>query len=233
MDRHSDPRIRAFLAEAAGTFALVFFGTGAIVIDAQTGDLGNVGIGIAFGLVIMSMIYAVGHVSGAHFNPVVTLAFFLQREITPSTAVQFCCAQLFGGVAASYCVRGALGSDAALGMTIPANTVGQAFALEVVLTATLVFVILSVAVGRPESVSLIAAIAIGGTVALGAIVGGPISGASMNPARSIAPALVSGTFVDQWIYVVAPALGAIAGLVAHRAITGSRTATGDVIAPVN
>ena len=208
-------------AECVGTFALVFAGTGAIVIDAETGGgVGHVGIGITFGLVIMVMIYAVGHVSGAHFNPAVTLGFAIGRHFPWADVPRYWAAQLAGGVAASLLLRGMFGTTAHLGATLPVGSATQSFLLEIVLTFLLMFVITAVATDV-RALGQAAAIAIGGTVGLEALFAGPISGASMNPARSLAPALVSWTWADQWLYVAAPALGAVAGVTAYRLVRGA------------
>ena len=209
-----------FAAEAVGTFALVFAGTGAIVIDADTGGVvGHLGVAITFGLMIMVMIYAVGHISGAHFNPAVTLAFAVGRHLPWSRVAQYWAAQLLGGIAASLLLRAMFGDLARLGTTLPTGSAGQSFILEAVLTFFLMFVITAVATDT-RAVGQAAAIAIGGTVGLEALFAGPISGASMNPARSLAPALVSGTWAHQWIYVAGPVIGALAGVIVYNAIRG-------------
>ena len=197
---------RQALAELTGAFALVFAGCGAIMVDATTHALGHVGVAISFGLVIMVMIYAVGHISGAHFNPAVTFAFALTRHFPWRRVAVYWPAQA-GALAAALVLRGSLGNVAQVGATLPSGSDGQAFLWESVLTFFLMFVIVAVATDT-RAVGEAAAIAIGGTVGLDALFGGPITGASMNPARSIAPALVSGTLHDLWIYVAAPAIGA-------------------------
>lgn len=207
-------------AEGVGTFALVFAGTGAVVIDAATGGgVGHVGIGLTFGLVIMVMIYAVGHVSGAHFNPAVTLAFAVGRHFPWALVPRYWAAQLLGGVAASLLLRGMFGTTAQLGATLPVGSAQRSFLLEAVLTFLLMFVVTSVATDV-RAVGQAAAIAIGGTVGLEALFAGPISGASMNLARSLAPALVAWTWADQWLYVAGPMLGAVAGALAYQAVRG-------------
>jgi MIP family channel proteins len=211
---------QAYAAEFIGTFALVFAGTGAIVIDAERGGaIGHVGIGMVFGLVIMVMIYAVGHVSGAHFNPAVTLGFAVGRHFSWREAPRYWAAQLAGALVASALVRGLFGNEAELGSTIPSGSASQSLVLEVVLTIFLMFVIAAVATDV-RAVGQAAAIAIGGTVGLCALFGGPISGASMNPARSLGPALISGTWTDQWIYVAGPAAGAVVAVTAYALIGG-------------
>ena len=208
---------RALLAEAIGTFALVFAGAGAIMVDARTHELGHVGIAIAFGLVIMVMIYAAGHVSGAHFNPAVSLAFAISRHFPWTRAFAYWGAQVAGALLAAALLRASLGSDAHLGATLPSGSQGQSFVWEVVLTFFLMFVIMAVATDT-RAVGEAAAIAIGGTVGLDAMFGGPISGASMNPARSLGPAIVSGDLHALWLYLVAPAAGAILGAVAYQVV---------------
>jgi MIP family channel proteins len=211
---------RALVAEGIGTFALVFAGTGAVVIDARTsGGVTHVGVGLAFGLIIMVMIYAVGHISGAHFNPAVTLAFAVGRHFPARMVVRYWLAQLGGAVLASLLLRGMFGDTAHLGATLPAGSAGQSLVLETVLTGMLMFVITSVATDV-RAVGQAAAIAIGGTVGLEALFAGPISGASMNPARSLAPALVSWTWSDQWLYVAGPLIGAVVGVVLYELVRG-------------
>jgi MIP family channel proteins len=203
---------RALVAEAIGTFALVFAGCGAIVVDAKTGALGHLGVAFSFGLVIMAMIYAVGHISGAHFNPAVTLAFALTRHFPWTRTVTYWGAQLAGALLAAALLRASLGDYAHDGATLPSGSQGQAFLWELVLTFFLMLVIMAVATDS-RAVGEAAAIAIGGTVGLDALFGGPITGASMNPARSIGPAVVSGEFHALWLYILAPAVGAaLAGL---------------------
>lgn len=214
--------LRRAFAEAVGTFALVFAGCGAIMVDAQTGALGHVGVAVTFGLVVMVMIYTFGHVSGAHFNPAVTTAFALTRHLPLADAAAYVGAQLLGATTAAFALRGMLGTAADLGVTSPAGSPGQSFALELVLTAFLMLVIVAVSTDT-RAVGDHAAIAIGGTVALDALLGGPTSGASMNPARSIGPALVSGTFDHLWLYVAAPIVGATLGAVVYKVARGEVT----------
>lgn len=222
------PRTRSTLwqraiAEAVGTFGLVFAGTGAIVIDATTrGGVGQVGIGLTFGLVVMAMIYAVGHISGAHINPAVTLAFASARHFPFRQVPAYLTAQLLGAILASLTLRALFGSVAHLGATLPRGSVRQSLVLEAILTFFLMFVIMAVATDD-RAVGQAAAIAIGGTVGLEAIFAGPISGASMNPARSLAPALVSWTWQAQWVYLVAPIGGALLGALLYRLIRDSVT----------
>ena len=216
-------RERALVAEAIGTFALVFAGAGAVVVDARTHELGHVGVAIAFGLVIMAMIYAVGHISGAHFNPAVSFAFALTRHFPWPRVVAYWAAQLTGALLAAALIRGSLGADAHTGATLPSGSQGQSFLWELVLTFFLMFVIMAAATDT-RAVGEAAAIAIGGTVGLDAMFGGPVSGASMNPARSIGPAFVSGDLHALWLYVVAPLAGATLGALAYQFIRGESPA---------
>jgi aquaporin NIP len=203
----SPPLARVLVAEAIGTFALVFAGAGAVMVDANTHELGHVGVAITFGLVIMAMIYAVGHVSGAHFNGAVTFAFALSRHFPWRRAGGYWAAQLTGAIAAAAVLRASLGNVAHVGATLPSGSERQSFLWELVLSAILMFVIVAVATDT-RAVGEAAAIAIGGTIGLDAMVGGPISGASMNPMRSMGPAFVSGDLHALWLYIVAPVIGA-------------------------
>jgi len=203
---------RRCLAEGFATFALVFAGCGAIVVDSQRGgSLGETGIAAAFGLAIMAMIYATGHLSGAHINPAVTVAFVSTRHFPVRDAVAYVPAQLAGAVAGAVTLRFAWeGTPANLGATVPSVGVGAALVYEFAMTALLMFVIMAVATDT-RAFGAAAAVAIGGTVALDALFGGGVTGASMNPARSFGPALVASEWTDFWIYVLAPVTGAIAG----------------------
>jgi aquaporin NIP len=211
--------MRALAAEALGTFTLVFAGCGAIMVDAKTHQLGHLGVALAFGLVIMTLIYAVGHVSGAHFNGAVTFAFALTRHFPWRRAGGYWAAQLVGAIAAAALLRASLGNVANVGATMPSGSQAQSFLWELLLTAFLMFVILAVATDT-RAIGEAAAIAVGGTIALDALVGGPISGASMNPMRSTGPALVSGNLHALWIYIVAPVVGASLGALAYQYVRG-------------
>jgi aquaporin NIP len=206
---------RSLVAEAIGTFALVFAGCGAIMVDAKTHALGHVGVAISFGLVIMVMIYAVGHISGAHFNPAVTLAFATSRHFPAMRVPAYWAAQLAGALTAALVLRGSLGDVAHVGATLPSGSDGQALLWEGVLTFFLMFVIVAVATDT-RAVGEAAAIAIGATVGLDAMFGGPITGASMNPARSLGPAIAAGDLASVWVYLTAPFLGAVAAAAAYR-----------------
>jgi MIP family channel proteins len=219
--------LRPLLAETIGTFALVFAGAGAVMVDAKTHALGHVGVALTFGLVVMAMIYAVGHISGAHFNGAVTFAFALTRHFPWRRALAYWCAQFVGALAAAALLRGSLGNIAHVGATLPAGSQAQSFLWELVLSAFLMFVILAVATDT-RAVGEAAAIAIGGTIALDAMVGGPVSGASMNPMRSLAPALVSGDLHALWLYILAPMLGTSLGALGYQFVRGDPTPTGAV-----
>ena len=212
---------RRSAAEAIAAFALVFAGCGAIVADARyNAALGAVGVALVFGLIIMVMVYATGHLSGAHINPAVTIAFTLTRHFPARDALAYIAAQLAGATAGAFCLR-AVWTDqpANLGATMPSIGVGSALVYEVILTAFLMFVIMAVATDT-RAVGAAAAIAIGGTVALDALFGGPITGASMNPARSLGPALASGELHALWLYLLAPLLGAALGGLAYQFVRG-------------
>jgi aquaporin NIP len=210
-------------AEALATFVLVFAGCGAIVANARFGGvLGAVGIALAFGLAIMVMVYATGHLSGAHINPAVTVGFTLTRHFPLRDAFVYVGAQCAGGIAGALVLLGAWPSKpGSLGATTPAAGVGTALVYELVLTAILMFVIMAVATDT-RAVGAAAAIAIGGTVGLDALFGGPVSGASMNPARSLGPALASGEWRDFWVYIVGPVGGAALGALCYQLVRGSR-----------
>ncbi len=205
-------------SEGLGTFGLVFAGCGALMIDTLShGQITHVGVGLVFGLIITVMIYAFGHISGAHFNPAVTLAFVVARHFPLRRLWVYWSAQVVGAALAALCLRLLLGDVAHLGTTLPAGTGGvwQSFAFEALLTFFLMLVIMAMATDT-RAVGQAAALAIGATVALEALFAGPISGASMNPARSFGPALVSFTWTAQWVYLSAPFLGAVAGALLYR-----------------
>ena len=219
---------RRCLAEGLATFALVFAGCGAIVLDSERGgSLGATGIAAAFGLVIMAMIYATGHLSGAHINPAVSVAFGASRHFPWREAAAYIPAQLVGAVAGAALLRVVWhGTPADLGATVPSVGSGSALVYEAVMTGFLMFVIMAVATDT-RAIGATAAIAIGGTVALDSLFGGGVTGASMNPARSFGPALVAGEWQQFWIYVVGPLLGALAAAGAYEVVRGPRASSGD------
>lgn len=206
--------MKKLLAEFFGTFCLVFAGTGAIVVnDVSSGAVSHVGIALTFGLVVLAMIYAVGDISGAHLNPAVTVGFFAARGFNARLVLPYIASQILGALAATLLLHTLFPTHATLGATLPSGSDGQSFILELVLTMILMFVILSVSKGTKES-GITAGIVVGSVVGLEALFAGPICGASMNPARSLAPAIVSCHFSSLWIYLVAPVCGALLGVVA-------------------
>lgn len=209
--------LRRATAELVGTFALVTAGCGAIMVNAQTGALTHLGVALAFGLIVTVMIAAIGHLSGGHFNPAVTIAFVVLRHVSWRTAIYYIPAQLVGAILGAGTLRLLLGDIAHLGATLPAGSVVQAFGIEVLLSALLMLVIMAVATDA-RATGTPAALAIGFTVALDALWGGPISGASMNPARSFGPALVVGLWEHQWVYWLAPLIGALIGAICYQVL---------------
>lgn len=201
--------LRKSVSECFGTFCLVFSGAGAIIInDLSGGAITHVGIALTFGLVVLAMIYTLGDISGAHLNPAVTLGFFAARRLGGRYVLPYLAGQFSGAFAASAMLRALFPAHPTLGLTHPAGPVLQSFILEVLLTLMLMFVILSVSTGAKEK-GITAGIAIGAVIGLEALFAGPICGASMNPARSLAPAVVSGNLDALWVYIVAPTLGAM------------------------
>jgi aquaporin Z len=209
--------MKKLLAEFFGTLGMVFAGTGAIVVNDQTGALGHPGVALTFGLIVLAMIYCFGDVSGAHMNPAVTIGFAAAGRSRWRDVPGYIGAQLLGALAASGLLRFLFPADIRLGGTIPAGSASQSFVLEVLLTFFLMLVVLSVSTGAKEK-GLTAGIAIGAVIALEAMFAGPICGASMNPARSFAPALVSGNLGSLWLYLTAPVLGALLAIPACCAI---------------
>lgn len=198
---------KKLIAEFLGTYFLVFAGTGAIVIDDITKSLTHVGVALTFGLVVMALIYTFGHVSGAHFNPAVTIGFLIHRDINKMEAINYIVTQIIAGITASVTLLCLFGNVASLGATLPRGSWEQSFIFEFILTFFLMMIILGSAV-HGKAVKSFAGVAIGATVGLEAMFAGPICGASMNPARSIGPAIVSGTTHCLWVYIVATILGA-------------------------
>jgi aquaporin Z len=205
-------------AEFIGTFALVFAGTGAIIVnDVSGGTVSHVGIGLTFGLVVLAMIYTLGDISGAHLNPAVTLGFFAAHRFAARGLLPYIASQCLGALAASTSLRLLFPTHSTLGGTIPAGPAAQSFILEVILTAVLMFVILGVSTGAREK-GITAGIAVGSVIALEALYAGPICGASMNPARSLAPALVSQHLSSLWIYLAAPTTGVLLAVIGCRCV---------------
>ncbi len=210
---------RKLAAEFIGTYIMMFAGTGACVINAITGSISHVGIALTFGLVVMALIYTFGHVSGAHFNPAVTIAFIAYRTISWRDGALYIVMQVTGAIAASLTLFLMFGNVNRLGATVPAGSWQQSFVLEIILTFILMIVIYGAAL-HTKAVHAFAGAAIGATVALEAMFAGPISGASMNPARSLAPALVSGHMEHLWIYLTATVIGALLATFIFKYIKG-------------
>ena len=209
-----------YCSEFLGTFFLVFAGTGAVIVNDLTGgQITHLGIALTFGLVVMVMIYSIGNVSGAHMNPAVTLGFLLSGRLDKQEVIPFIVSQFLGAVLASVALRFLFFNHETLGVTVPSGSIYQAFVLETFLSFLLMFVILNVSTGAKEK-GIMAGVAVGSTIALEALFAGPITGASMNPARSLGPALVSGQLQHVWIYLIAPVLGAFLACPFCRLIQG-------------
>jgi aquaporin Z len=208
-DAQEGTAMKALVAELFGTFALVFAGTGAIIInEVHAGTVTHVGVALTFGLVVLALVYALGDVSGAHLNPAVSVGFWLARRFPLRRLLPYVVCQCAGALLASLLLRLLfLDEPTTLGTTRPAGPAVQSFLLELVLALLLMFVILSVSTGAKEK-GLMAGVAVGSVIALEALFAGPVCGASMNPARSLGPAVVSGDLGSLWVYLLAPVLGA-------------------------
>lgn len=208
--------MKKYVAEFLGTFAMVFCGTGAIVInEVMPGSVSHAGIAITFGLIVMTMIYAVGNISGAHMNPAVTIAFALNRTFKARDVFPYICSQVAAAVVASFILKWLFPASLFLGATLPSGSAIQSFIFEVILTFILMFVILQVATGAKEQ-GMFAGMAIGAVVLLEAMFAGPVSGASMNPARSLGPAIAANAYQHLWVYVSAPVIGAALAVIIFR-----------------
>ncbi|MBN1649079.1 MAG: aquaporin [Spirochaetales bacterium] len=215
-------KLNNLLAEFLGTFALVFFGCLAIIVnDTFVGKLGHIGISLVFGLVVMAMIYSIGNISGAHLNPAVSVCFLFAGRIRLKTVLVYITVQLTGALAASLVLRLMFPDHETLGATLPSVPWGTAFLFEFIFSFILMFVILNVSTGHMEK-GIMAGVAVGGTITLEALVGGPLTGASMNPARSLGPALLSGQLASLEIYLLAPLAAAIAASPLCRLIQGNQ-----------
>ncbi|MBC7587766.1 MAG: MIP family channel protein [Chitinophagaceae bacterium] len=208
--------MKKYTAEFMATFALIFCGTGAMVVNETThGAIGHIGVAIGWGLIVMIMIYAFGEISGAHMNPAVTIAFAINKNFPWNKVLPYTISQLLGAVSASLLLKFLFPTSMTLGATLPSGSIMQSFVLEIFLMLLLMLVVLQVAVGSKEQ-GMFAGMAIGGVVLLEAMFAGPISGASMNPIRSLAPALVSNHLEHVWIYLTAPFIGAAGAVFVHQ-----------------
>ncbi len=224
--------MRRYLAEVVGTFGLVFAGCGAIVINQlQDGAITHVGIALTFGLIVMVMIYALGEISGAHMNPAVTLGFWSARRFPVKEVAPYIIAQCLGAILACIVLKILFFEHDTLGATLPHGAWWKSFVLEFILTFLLMFVILNISTGAKEK-GIMAGAAIGGMVALEAMFAGPICGASMNPARSLGPALVSGHVEYLWIYLIATTAGALFAVPVHLIIFGTDEPISDAPNPL-
>lgn len=215
--------MKKYVAEFIGTFALVFCGTGAIVINQETGGaVTHVGIAITFGLIVMSMIYAFGNISGAHLNPAVSIAFTLSGRFSVKELLPYIISQIAGALLASLVLKFLFPDNESLGSTLPLGSDMQSFVLEFILTFFLMLVIINVATGSKEQ-GMFAGLAIGSVVLLEAMFAGPICGASMNPARSLAPAVISGQLAHLWIYLTATIVGAALAVPVWKFLTVNQT----------
>ncbi|MDA9977284.1 MIP family channel protein [Polaribacter sp.] len=210
--------MKKYISEFIGTFSMIFCGTGAMTVNEVTGgDVTHVGIAITWGLIVMAMIYAFGETSGAHFNPAVTIAFAYAKKFAWKEVPKYIIAQVLGAFAASLILCYLFPTSEYLGATISTVDVGRAFVMELLLTFFLMVVIINVSTGSKE-IGIIAGIAVGAVVLLEAMFAGPITNASMNPARSIAPAIVAGKMQHLWMYILAPILGAVLAVISCKLV---------------
>lgn len=212
--------MKKYWAELMGTYIMVFAGTGAIIVNDVYGSVSHLGIGLTFGLVVMAVIYSIGSISGAHINPAVSIAFWVSKRFSGKEVLPYIISQFLGAILASLTLSFMFPQHELLGATLPAGSWEQSFVMEFILTFILMFVILLMSEGSKE-VGVMTGFAVGMVVAFEAIFAGPVSGASMNPARSLAPALVSGHLTHLWLYILATTLGASASVFAVRLIKDS------------
>jgi aquaporin Z len=227
------PGRKPLVAEFLGTFTLVFAGTGSVIVnDVHSGVVSLVGIALSFGLIVLSMIYTIGDVSGAHINPAVTFGFCLSKRFPWSSFLPYVIVQCLGALAASGCLHWFFPAHENLGATLPSGAPEQSFAMEVILTGLLVFVVLNVSQGAKER-GITAGIVVGAVIAWEVLVGGPVSGASMNPARSLGPAVVSGKLDHLWIYLTSTFVGSALGVIACHSVRSSEPAKPAAQAPAH
>lgn len=212
--------MKKYWAELMGTYIMVFAGTGAIIVNDVYGSVSHLGIGLTFGLVVMAVIYSIGSISGAHINPAVSIAFWVSKRFSGKEVLPYIISQFLGAILASLTLSFMFPQHELLGATLPAGSWEQSFVMEFILTFILMFVILLMSEGSKE-VGVMTGFAVGMVVAFEAIFAGPVSGASMNPARSLAPAIVSGHLTHLWLYILATTLGASASVFAVRLIKDS------------
>jgi aquaporin Z len=213
--------VKKYVAEMLGTFGLVFAGTGAIIVDQVTGGrISHVGVALTFGMIVLVMIYTFGDISGAHLNPAVTIGFWASRRLPGREVPAYIVSQIVGALLSSGVLRALFPDNKLLGATMPAGSEVQSFILEFILTFFLMLTILNVSTGAKEK-GITAGIAVGSIIGLEAMFAGPICGASMNPARSLAPALVSGHLEYLWLYIAAPILGTVSAKFACRCVRES------------
>lgn len=220
--------MKKYISELLGTFAMIFCGTGAMTINEVTeGAVSHVGIAITWGFIVIAMIYAFGEISGAHFNPAVSIAFAFAKKFEWKEVPKYITAQLIGAFLASIILRILFPTSELIGMTVSSFDVSwRAFVLELLLTFFLMLTIITVSTGSKE-VGIVAGFAIGGVVLLEAMFAGPMTNASMNPARSIAPAVVAGNLKDLWLYILAPILGALLAILACRLVKDEDCCNGE------
>lgn len=196
-------------AEFMGTFILIFIGCGGIIVnDLYEGILGHLGVNLVFGLVVMAIIYSIGNVSGAHINPAVTIGFLVAGRIEKKIVIPYIFVQILGAITGAFVLHLLFPTHTTLGSTLPSGSLLQSFIFEIFLSFILMFIVLNVSTGHKE-IGMMAGVAVGGTIVFEALVGGPVSGASMNPARSLGPAVISGNLSPIWIYLTAPVIGTI------------------------
>lgn len=231
----SQPRsdVRRYLAEALGTFTLVAVGPGAAMVSAKTGAFGHTGVALAFGLVVCLVVASSGHLGGAHINPAVTIGFWSVRRFPTRDVIPYVVAQCLGAIAASTVLVWLLGPVGNFGATVPALSVVRAFAVEAGYSAILAFVIMGVATDE-RTPAAVAPFAIGATVFAGALVTGPLTGGSFNPARTLGPAVIGGIWTSHWLYWLAPTLGVVSAMHLYEALrgTGAPAAPRDVVTGV-